>query len=568
MRQTVIRILVGIFCCIYATTIFAINASELPSPANVGQVPKQFRQPVNALPKTGGAPIQNEQPEQKVNDEAEKFKFEITAVNIVGNHIYPVSELQSIFNPFLKKEISLAKLQELVHEITKKYRADGYVLSRAILPPQTIKNGVVTVQVIEGYISKITVSGKIGKNKLLLEKMGQVILRSRPLQIHLLEHEMLLANDVPGLTVRAVITPSKETPGSADLTLAGELKRASAYFTYDNFGTRYLGPQQLTVGAYFNSILAAGDINSFKYATTTQPEELKFFEFIHSQPIGVNGTRWAIGTDYTETKPKFVLQPLYVTGRNSLTFFNISHPLLRTRETNVSLHATTNYQNVSSTILQTLLYYDRLRSLAIGGSFDTLDRWSGADTININLEKGFNILGAHKHLLQSRPQGLPNFFKLEAFASRTKYYTQRISLLLGFHGQYAFNPLLASEQFGFGGPDFGRGYDPSEIIGDDGVAGKVELRLDTMPERKFLKTVQFYAFYDVGVIWNRDAIALPAKQSAMSSGLGARMLFLPQVTGNFYIAKPMTKSVGVFTILNYGNHKEPRFYFQLALNVP
>lgn len=33
--------------------------------------------------------------------------------------------------------------------------------------------------------------------------------------------------------------------------------------------------------------------------------------------------------------------------------------------------------------------------------------------------------------------------------------------------------LLSPKQFGVGGSQFGRGYDPSEITGDSGVAGKV-----------------------------------------------------------------------------------------------
>ena len=57
-----------------------------------------------------------------------------------------------------------------------------------------------------------------------------------------------------------------------------------------------------------------------------------------------------------------------------------------------------------------------------------------------------------------------------------------LALYVSVRGQYSAVPLLSSEEFSFGGNVSGRGYDPSEISGDQGVAATIELRYSGLPE--------------------------------------------------------------------------------------
>ena len=179
---------------------------------------------------------------------------------------------------------------------------------------------------------------------------------------------------------------------------------------------------------------------------------------------------------------------------------------------------------------------------------------------------GFNILGANQHLLQSRIKGMPNYTKANVTLSRIQGLPWQLSLLGATRGQYSCNPLLATNQFAFGGPDYGRGYDPSEIVGDDGVGFKLELRRDTSYAFRWLAAVQYYVFYDAGIIWNRDGDNLLPKQSATSTGLGARFTFIPQLSGNLFFAKPLTHSLNTQVIMGKDPLK-PRAFFQLTFSV-
>lgn len=314
----IILFFISIFYAVNSTALEALPEvpRELPSTSDVSFVQQRLETPVPLTKKTGGITTTAHKPSEK-NAALEKIHLKLTKIIFKGNTVFSDAELNEIFNPKYNKTISLADLQELVDAITIKYRDKGYILSRAILPPQSIKNGIVTVQIIEGFISDVKISGNPGRTKRMIEQYGQHIEKSRPFKMQVLERDILLMNDIPGLTVHSVITPSKNIPGGADLTLIVERMHASGYINYNNYGTRYIGPQQTAVSGTIYSYGAPGDSNTVNYTTTARTTELQYYEFNHTQPFGINGLRWTLDGNYTETRPQFILQPLQIVGRST-----------------------------------------------------------------------------------------------------------------------------------------------------------------------------------------------------------------------------------------------------------
>jgi hemolysin activation/secretion protein len=122
---------------------------------------------------------------------------------------------------------------------------------------------------------------------------------------------------------------------------------------------------------------------------------------------------------------------------------------------------------------------------------------------------------------------------------------------------------LSSEQFTFGGSQLGRGYDVAELIGDRGLAGSLELRYDWFPNKFKIQTLEFYAFYDAGVIWNIEVNPTsPAKVSATSAGLGMRFYATKYISGNVMWAQPLTKQVAAEELI--GDGWKPRVFFSVV----
>lgn len=539
-----------------------VTPVEIPASVNSSVVRKRIQGQLPS-PKTGGAFVQHISEEKTpASLAAEKIHFKLTHVEFKGNTVYSNSELEKNFRPWYDKTISLKQFEDLTQDITNKYRADGYILSRAILPPQVIKNGVVTIQVIEGYISKVEIQGDMGTAIYWIRQYEDRITQMRPLQFHLLERYILLMNDMSGLTIKAVIVQSKDIPGSANLRLIAERHLITGYLSYDNYGTRYLGPQETTVGANFNSVFLPGDLNAFRVVGTAQTTQMMFYEYVHSNPIGIDGLNYSIGGNYTDTKPGFTLSNLDIISHSLFLFSELSDSVKRTPSANFITHGRFIYENVTSALLGAPFYVDRVRSVNFGGKIDAIDGWNGVNNIGLDLEKGLLILGNQQNPNESRPKGDPNYTKWMINASHLQQIGSRFSILAALTGQYSYNPLMASNQFAYGGSDFGRGYDPAEIIGDDGVGAKFEFRMDTAPEWKLLNTVQYYVFYDGGAIWNRDNTDLPFRQSAFSAGVGARISFMPFLSGNVFLAKPLTRPVAVLKLLNE-NPNQFRGFFQI-----
>ena len=121
-------------------------------------------------------------------------------------------------------------------------------------------------------------------------------------------------------------------------------------------------------------------------------------------------------------------------------------------------------------------------------------------------------------------------------------------------------------QFGFGGSQIGRGYDPAEILGDRGAAGSLELRLNAFPNYFIFQSAQYYVYYDIGAIWNIKNVAnVKKKQSASSTGFGMRFAFSKLITGNVMYTQVLTKSIASETIIGQG--RTPKIYFSLVASV-
>ena len=104
-------------------------------------------------------------------------------------------------------------------------------------------------------------------------------------------------------------------------------------------------------------------------------------------------------------------------------------------------------------------------------------------------------------------------------------------------GQYAFDSLLADEEFDLGGVRFGRGYDLGEVSGDNGVGFTGELQYTRQPGLEYMNRYQVFAFYDVGKVWQRDA---GGNESLASAGGGVRLWPTPWLSLEFLAAKPLT----------------------------
>ena len=548
-------------------------AQDLPTTVQPGRIEKQFEEP--SKPKSQLEPVIPEGEEAALPEELEQVRFVLSGLMVEGATVYADAEFLPLYEDMLGQEVSLRDVYGVAGKISAKYRNDGYILSQAVVPAQRIRDGIVRIQVVEGYINEVIIDGEIAGRESLLEAFARKITASRPLRGDTLERYLLLADDLPGMTAKAVLTPSADQPGASDLVLFVEHKRIDHSYGFDNRGTRFVGPFQFSGRINVNSFLGLYEQTSARAIFATEPEELRFIQLTHSETLGSEGTRLIMSYNVTRSRPGFTLETQNAQSDSQELTFILAHPIIRSRSENLSIKGTFAWKKSLVDFQNLALFDDRLRVVRAGASYDVVDRFRGVNLIEFEVSQGLDIFnestsgsndGVDPEL--SRENGKSNFFKVTAKASRLQSLAvllPGLNLLGAVSGQFSGSQLLSAEEFGFGGAEFGRAYDASEIVGDHGAAGKIELQYGRSPVAEFLTDYQLYAYYDYGMVWRINASDLGTKgkvsESAASAGLGVRFNVTENLTGYIEVDTPLTRAVAAEGLDDAG---EPRVFFSVG----
>lgn len=530
----------------------AAMAQTVPGSADVSRVQGRVEQ---ALPKgKAEAPlnIQGNAPFTAPAG-AEKMVFTLSKVEVEGQTVYPWGVIEKLYADKIGTKISLADVYSIAAQMTAKYRNDGYILTQVVVPPQTISGGTVKLRVVEGSVDQIRIEGGDQSSSYDVIKLYANKLRSKGvLNSKDLEKTLLLVNDLPGLTARGVLSPSKTKTGASDLTIIIDRNPFEGQVGLDNYGSRYLGPWEVTAGMAANSLLGFNERFSVNlaYAPSDQglEPELSFGEALAEVPVGAYGTKVGVKFGLTETNPGHRLDEFEVVGHATYGGLYIVQPIVRTRDLNLSMTGAFDIRHTKTKSNIEDTREDDLTVARIGAHADWVDTTINAAVTNVDMElsKGLSAFGASDKgdPNMSRADGDPEFTKLTASLTRLERIVDSIALQATVKGQLSNNALLTSEEFGVGGSALGRGFDPSELVGDDGLGGSLELQWNQPYPVSWLSDYTVYGFYDIGKVWNDDATTPSARVESLASvGLGIRTTIMPGTEAGFMVAKPLTRDV-------------------------
>ncbi len=498
---------------------------------------------------------------EAARDDLIKFKFFIYKIEFEGYSRYRDTLFKKLEKRYRKRTISLFTLYKLADKITAKYRNEGYILSRAFVPAQNIRNGIAKIKIVEGYISKINLEGDFNNKRKIFDVYSKKILNSRPLKAQVMERYLLLLGDLPGITVKTVITPSPNQPGASELKVILSKKNWDANLGMDNRGNRFNGPFQASAGANVYSPIRETGQFGFQSIFTTQLDELQFFNFTYQDAISYEGTRFVASVTSSFSQPGSNLEILDIEGDSLNISGTLFHPVIRSREMNLNLSFGFSAQDSETDILGNISADDSLRILTLGTSFDFVDRFRGINLATLDISQGLDILSANEtgSANLSRADGESDFSKISGSLTRLQNVKGGLSFLGAMSWQYSLDNLLSSQEFGVGGAQFVRAYDSSEITGEHGVALKLELQYGFQDGKELYPGYQTYIFYDYGTVWNKDpADNTKAREGIDAMGTGIRFNLNEMISGYAEIDLPLARRIGS------EDNKDPRFFFSVA----
>jgi len=543
-----------------ATAQVVIPGGDLP-----GQERQRFQEPQAPQAQPRGTVITL--PSTIAPAGAATVKLVIREVEIVGSTVYSPDDFAPLYEDLLGQEVSLQVVYDLAQRITAKYGQAGYILSRAVVPPQNLQahGAVVRIQVVEGYIDRVVWPEKLSRYRNFFTDYEAKIVADRPANIRTLERYLLLLGDLPGFKVSTKLEPSKTQLAASTLVVEVTEKPLDVAGRVDNHGSRSRGMGEFLGSATVNNILAAHEAFTVTYAGAMPVRELQYVAANYRQVLTSEGLTAFANASYSWGKPGLPVAPIL--NYKTLSFYGetgLSYPFVRSRERNLSFTGLFFVSNADSDALEEALFRDRLRGFRLKADADWADRFNGISQFNFTYSQGIEGLGStsNQNELASRPGGRVDFSKIELSYSRLQPLFWNLSTFGSVYAQHAFTPLLSPELCGYGGRFYGRAYDPSELVGDSCWMAVGELRVDMPMPAGLFSLAQLYGFADHGRLTNIIAapvfspLGLPVTNGATegsSAGGGVRFGWQNQINTDFYVAKAVS-----------GPRDDTRVYFILT----
>jgi hemolysin activation/secretion protein len=522
----------------------ASAASPIPPSEQPGTEQQRFIEEL--APKATAAGPTISLPSTGIPAGAASIMLVVKAVHIVGGTVYP-AELDALPAGLIGHKITLAAVYNLAQQITAEYGKDGYVLSRAIVPPQDLdpKGAVVTIRVIEGYVDKVEWPASLGRYRDFFSDYAAKITGERPANIKTITRYLLLAGDLPGIAVTSSFRASADNSGASTLVVQATEKPLDAAARIDDRGTAARGPWEFLTSATVNNLFGQHEALTVTYAGAVQTNELQYAALNYRQVLNSEGLTGFVDGSYSWGNPgTATLIALDFASRSLDVDAGLSLPLIRSREENLTLSGLFFLENDEGDILAAPDSDDRLRGLRFKANFDSVDRFNGTNQAIVTFSQGIDGLGSTENgnPLASRANGRVDFTKIEGTVSRVQPLVAGFSVRGALEAQYAFTPLLASEECSYGGGDFGRAFDPSALVGDTCWAASGELRFDLpIAPNPLVTLAQLYAFIDYGSLHNiAPSSGTPMDQEGSSAGVGLRLAENNTFKADLSAAKPLS----------------------------
>lgn len=531
------------------------HAQQLPGPADSGRVDPLPA--VNPPDRTAADPITLPAvPDTAIPEAAHQVNFQLHALHIEGATAFTEEKLLAIYAPYIGKQVTLDVVWIIAAKITEYYRHEGYFLSRAYVPAQEIDDGTVTIRVIEGYISHVDLNHPSSDDAVVKELIDRLTLQ-KPLRTGDLETFMLQMNDLPGIDYRGLLAPAEDAEESAvSLSLEVVEEKSETSVSLDNFGSRFLGPYQGLV-THSNSFLPL-QRTIFTALTSLPTDELNYGGFRHEIPL-LSDLKLNVQGSFTHAEPGATLEENDIESQSVELGVGLTYQLIRQRQENMELSFSLDGKNTKSDILgDNPLTRDHIRAFRAAVNYDSSDTWNGYNFLHVVLNQGLPFLNASSEndLNLSRAEAEPDFTSVNLLYNRHQFISEDWLIVGQLSGQLASAPLYSAEEFGFGGQQFGKAFDPSEITGDHGIAAALEVRYSDISLGSIQTTP--YLFYDTGKVWNMDTDG--ESISASSAGLGLRFDHAIGIHADIGLAWPLTYNSETPI---YGDDGDPRILMQL-----
>ncbi|MCY7321679.1 MAG: ShlB/FhaC/HecB family hemolysin secretion/activation protein, partial [Phormidesmis sp. CAN_BIN36] len=192
----------------------------------------------------------------------------VNAFVVEGSTVFSAEDFAKVTAPFTGRELSFAELLQVRTRVTQLYVSQGYVTSGAFIPPQTLEGGVVKIQVIEGSLEDINVTGTRRLQRAYVSSRIRLAAET-PLNVPRLLRSLQLLQLDPLIATISADLQAGTRPGTSLLQVqVTEADTFSVTPSIDNGRSPSVGSFRRQVNVTQANLTGLGDRFSLNYANT------------------------------------------------------------------------------------------------------------------------------------------------------------------------------------------------------------------------------------------------------------------------------------------------------------
>ena len=500
----------------------------------------------------------------------------VTAVVVEGSTIFPQATLDAATAGLVGDATPTSAIEQARLNLLKKYRDGGYPLVTVSAP--LAADGKLRYTITEGRIAEVLLDGNIGPAGDKVLAFLHHLVKPGPVKAVELERWLLLAQDVPGVSLQSVLRPSESAPGALSLVARVRREAYSGYLVADNRAYRFTGPEEALALLSINSLTSLGEQTQLSlYRSIRNPSQI-FGQGSFETFLGSSGLRIRLYAGAGDTQPTGQLHASGYDGQTLIIGGQLTYPVIDTRREKLNVFGVFDaiqsfiYEGTSPAVL---FNKDSLRVARIGADYALQDLLLGdsrpaVDQATIRLSHGIGLFGASAKGTTTlvRQFSNPEFTKVNVELSRTQTLfpvgtDSTISLFTLLAGQASGDIIPAAEKYYLGGQRLTRGFYSGEVTGDNALAATAELQLNTGVKGGLFGSqydvgLQFYGFYDWGETWENKK--LDNNKRLASYGVGLRSTLTPRVEVDVEVLRRLTRRVDGAGVKPLG---DTAFYWRL-----
>ncbi|MGR3321319.1 MAG: ShlB/FhaC/HecB family hemolysin secretion/activation protein [Pseudooceanicola sp.] len=429
--------------------------------------------------------------------------------------------------------IPVSELFDATADLEAAYADAGFVLSRVVLPQQSLRDGgTLRVVVVNGFVEDIDIENVPENIRRRVELLTSPLVNRPGLTRAELERQLLLAGDIPGTAMRSALA-SGQAQGATVIGIDPEYRRVTGFVGFGNPTGSELGGLSLNSGVELNSPFGFGE--TFYARLSAAPQDAlsanprsRILAFGAAVPVGRRGLIVNAELTFSDTAPDSATLPTRSSfDRQSI---RVLYPFIRSRTLNVTGQAALDLQQDDQRLIGgAAIYSDRLTVLRLGATATYLHEDNAFSQAAVFVSRGIDALGART--LADVGGGTPlsragadaEFTKVLASVAHRRALSDRLSFSVSARAQTSFgDPLLTSEQFSLVGGSELSSFDSGSLRGDSGWVVRAELSTQFKTDvGQVPLNVSPYAFAAFGMAKLENPTAVEqAQTNASSFGIG------------------------------------------------